>query len=350
MFNKEEEKTVISMDMGGAIEPVELPKEEENQVIDLPETKVVELPKLMQVGDESTEVPPIVENPTEAKPVEGEKKEEVKKPIPIPTIGPIPTTPPKPVEEKKEEVKEETREEEKPKAVPTPTTQNLEAVKEAAKAEALAAAKPKVAPPPIIGPLPKPPVKPPEIKAEAPKVEVPTTPVPQAVPVVPIPTVEPPKEEISAPIIPEETKEEVKEDVKEEVLEKEEDKGPEIIKGPNVIEAPIATENKEKEKKKNPYFLECPPNCIPIKPLGYIGYELLYAIPIIGLIFMLAHSASIKNYNRRNFARSHLIMLLLIILVVVGIIYLFNIDVIGFIENLTGYKIDIQHFKFTKFK
>jgi hypothetical protein len=44
MFNKEEKKTVISMDMGGAIEPVELPKEEEKVEEQVVENKPVEEP------------------------------------------------------------------------------------------------------------------------------------------------------------------------------------------------------------------------------------------------------------------------------------------------------------------
>ena len=387
----EENKTGISMDMGGAIEPVVLPVEEEEVKVEVPEVRSTEIPQLMQIGNDNTEVPPIMEGLVETEtPKEEVKVEEKPKPVPVPTIGPIPT--------------------------PAPAAPNLEQIKNEAKAEALAAAKP--VPVPTIGPLPTQPATPPEVKVEtpvvteAPTVEVPVATVPE-VPVAPAQPVQPapaptptvpvapaapavtvapaptsqevPVAQVVAPAVPTvavpetsvTTTPEVQtvtipvaqEPIAEQVVVPTEptddldktmvipapvegttEEGPAVIKGPNVIEAPIATENKEKEKKKNPYFLECPPNCIPIKPMGYIGYELLYAIPIIGLIFMLAHSASIKNYNRRNFARSHLIIILLIILAIVALVYLFDFDIIGFIENLTGYKIDIQHFKFTKFK
>ena len=78
--------------------------------------------------------------------------------------------------------------------------------------------------------------------------------------------------------------------------------------------------------------------------------NLLYMIPIVGIIAILAHSASYKNLNRRNYARSYLISIIIIIAIVAALIYFLKIDVIKVIEDATGYKIDIQHFKFTKFK
>ena len=383
-MKNEENKTGISMDMGGAIEPVVLPAEEEVKV-EVSEEKSTVIPQLMQIGSDNSNVPPIMEGLVEPETTKEEVKvQEKPKPVPVPTIGPIPT--PAPTVPTVTEVKVET-------PVPAP---NLEEIKNEAKAEALAAAKPKPMPVPTIGPLPTPPVTPPEVKVEAPvetpKVEVPVTPTqPTPAPTSTLqekptaPVVAPQTPEVTAakaptvqkaapatvttevqtatPTVTQETVTEPVEEVLTEdnkdldktivipaPVEESKEEGPAVIKGPNVIETPIATENKEKEKKKNPYFLECPPNCIPIKPMGYIGYGLLYAIPIIGLIFMLAHSASIKNYNRRNFARSHLIIIVLIILAIVGLVYLFDFDIIGFIENLIGYKIDIQHFKFTKFK
>ena len=60
------------------------------------------------------------------------------------------------------------------------------------------------------------------------------------------------------------------------------------------------------------------------KPLGawaYFGYSLLYSIPIIGLIFMIIHATSNANINRRNHARSFIILLL------IGIVLAFIISV-----------------------
>jgi hypothetical protein len=58
----------------------------------------------------------------------------------------------------------------------------------------------------------------------------------------------------------------------------------------------------------------------PVSAWGYFGLTLLYALPLIGFIFLLIHSFSDANINRRNFARSHwCILLLLVFLFLIGI-------------------------------
>ena len=62
------------------------------------------------------------------------------------------------------------------------------------------------------------------------------------------------------------------------------------------------------------------------KPLGawaYFGYSLLFCIPIVGLILLIVYSFSDKNINRRNFARSYwvAILIVLIVSIVLGIIF-----------------------------
>ncbi len=57
------------------------------------------------------------------------------------------------------------------------------------------------------------------------------------------------------------------------------------------------------------------------KPLGawaYFGLTILFSIPIIGTIFLIVFSFSDANINRRNFARSYFIMLV-ISLILLGI-------------------------------
>ena len=49
----------------------------------------------------------------------------------------------------------------------------------------------------------------------------------------------------------------------------------------------------------------------PISPLGYIGYELLYAIPVVGLICAIIFAISAMNQNKKNFARAQLIAILI---------------------------------------
>ena len=329
-MNKEEVKNVISMDMGGTIEPVELPTPEEETVEEVERSSVV--PELMQINPTNTEVPSIVENPTEvSKPTPTPTIEEVKKPEPV--ILEVPKT--TPVEE--------------PKPAPMPAPVEVP--------------KPTPMPAPVEVPKPTPMVVTEEIKTTPVVIPVPPTPTIGEVKKEPLniinskttstPTVNKELEKtivVSAPISEqkddkplETTGVKVEEEVKDEEKETKE-------VGPNVISEPLAKEDTGKEKKKNPHFFECPPDCIPIKPFGYIFLTIIYSIPIIGLIVILAHSASYKNLNRRNYARSWLIGIILIILIIFALIYFLKVDFIGIIENITGYKIDLQHFKFIKFK
>jgi len=55
---------------------------------------------------------------------------------------------------------------------------------------------------------------------------------------------------------------------------------------------------------------------------GYVGYSLLFAIPIIGFIFLLVYAISGSNKNVKYFARSYFCMLLiyLILAIIIGVI------------------------------
>ena len=58
---------------------------------------------------------------------------------------------------------------------------------------------------------------------------------------------------------------------------------------------------------------------------GYIGYGILFALPVLGLICILVFSFSSTYPCRRNYARSYLI-LLVISLIVVGIMLATGFD------------------------
>ena len=58
----------------------------------------------------------------------------------------------------------------------------------------------------------------------------------------------------------------------------------------------------------------------PISMWGYFGYEILFSIPIVGLILLLIFSFSSKNINKRNFARSYFCYTIIILLVTLCII------------------------------
>lgn len=57
----------------------------------------------------------------------------------------------------------------------------------------------------------------------------------------------------------------------------------------------------------------------PLSPWAYWGLSLLYAVPVVGLVFMIIFSISKGNINRRNFTRSYWIGLILA-LIIVGVI------------------------------
>lgn len=55
----------------------------------------------------------------------------------------------------------------------------------------------------------------------------------------------------------------------------------------------------------------------PISAWGYVGYQILFSIPLVGFILLIVFSVSDTNINRRNFARSYFCVLLLSILIMV---------------------------------
>ena len=66
------------------------------------------------------------------------------------------------------------------------------------------------------------------------------------------------------------------------------------------------------------------PKYRPLSPWAYFGYEILFSIPLVGLILLIVFALSDSNINRRNFARSFfcvyvLIAVLSIVLLVTGV-------------------------------
>lgn len=52
----------------------------------------------------------------------------------------------------------------------------------------------------------------------------------------------------------------------------------------------------------------------PISMWGYFGYNILFIIPVVGLIFVLIYSlGGTRNINLRNYARSYLCILILFV-------------------------------------
>ncbi len=57
----------------------------------------------------------------------------------------------------------------------------------------------------------------------------------------------------------------------------------------------------------------------PLSPWAYFGYGLLFAVPIIGFIFLIVYAFDDSSINRRNYARSFFCGLLLL-LIIFGVI------------------------------
>lgn len=74
-----------------------------------------------------------------------------------------------------------------------------------------------------------------------------------------------------------------------------------------------------------------PSNLRPISAWGYVGYQILFSIPLVGFILLIVFSFSDANINRRNFARSYFIIFLigLILAVILGIVGISLFAVLG---------------------
>jgi hypothetical protein len=57
----------------------------------------------------------------------------------------------------------------------------------------------------------------------------------------------------------------------------------------------------------------------PLSPLAYLWYGVLFNIPVIGFVLLIIFSLSNININRRNFARSYLIIY--VIMLISGVVF-----------------------------
>lgn len=81
-----------------------------------------------------------------------------------------------------------------------------------------------------------------------------------------------------------------------------------------------------------------PPEYKPISAWGYVGYNILFSIPIIGFIFLIVYACGgTQNKNLKNYARSFFCILLLsiIISVILGILGLvFGMNLGDYLSSL----------------
>lgn len=57
----------------------------------------------------------------------------------------------------------------------------------------------------------------------------------------------------------------------------------------------------------------------PLSPWAYFGLNLLYAVPVIGWVFLIVHALTSRNINRKNYARSYFCIYLLLALALVAL-------------------------------
>lgn len=63
----------------------------------------------------------------------------------------------------------------------------------------------------------------------------------------------------------------------------------------------------------------------PLSAWGYIGYNLLFAIPLVGLICMIVFAVDSSYIARRNYARSFLLWMLIAVILSILVMILFTI-------------------------
>ena len=67
---------------------------------------------------------------------------------------------------------------------------------------------------------------------------------------------------------------------------------------------------------------DVPDDLQPMSPWKYFGLNILYAIPLIGFIFLLCHAIGSRNINKRNYARSF--FCILVVVLVIFVVFYFS--------------------------
>ena len=72
-----------------------------------------------------------------------------------------------------------------------------------------------------------------------------------------------------------------------------------------VLAEPVQQSTKQQNKIPEKYS--------PLSPWAYFGLQLLFAVPVVGFIFLIIFSFKKSNINRRNFARSYWCKLIIVV-------------------------------------
>lgn len=102
---------------------------------------------------------------------------------------------------------------------------------------------------------------------------------------------------------------------------------PEVVPAPAPQPAPAPAPQPAPAPEQKPSKVKIPSEYYPVSSWGFVGLQILYSIPVVGLVFLLIHTFSKSNLSRRNFARSIWCWTLLIIIfslvcLIVGLVLL----------------------------
>ena len=74
-----------------------------------------------------------------------------------------------------------------------------------------------------------------------------------------------------------------------------------VDEAPVVVAEPVYQAPNKPAKQEN----KIPEKYAPLSPWAYFGLQILFAVPIVGFVFLIVFSINKSNINRRNFARSY---------------------------------------------
>jgi len=82
---------------------------------------------------------------------------------------------------------------------------------------------------------------------------------------------------------------------------------------------------------------EIPRRYAPLKPWQYFWLQILFAIPIVGFVFLIVFSCSSANLNRRSFARSYWCWLIVALIIAIVTLIVLLLLVHAFGVNLNAF-------------
>lgn len=86
----------------------------------------------------------------------------------------------------------------------------------------------------------------------------------------------------------------------------------------------------------NKYNYEGPEQFKPISTWGYVGYGFLFCVPVIGWILLAVFAFSNNHINRRSYARSFFIRILILFIVFVGLVAMAHYDILHVLPGITS--------------